>query len=201
MEHKLSELADYLDTRRKSSSPETHRMREAEDSKTGVKHMAMCSGQTYLNLKTSNVVAKKQKFAIDYNYHDPEEDRDLLDMLRDSDEETSDLDRIHSLDDTGHEELGEPPADEEIFDEEEEDPIFGDDEDIFADPDGKGPKGYGGRTEFDEYSLPEGEIGKLMQRDPRERDDRWMNHLSARKQAWLKEAMTEGVFNLEDKKK
>ena len=169
MEHKLSELADYLDGRRKSSSPETHRMREAEDSKTGVKHIAMCSGQTYLNLKTSNVVAKKQKFAIDYNYHDPEEDRDLLDMLRDSDEETSDLNDIHSLDDTGHEELGEPPIGEgdELLEDDDEDPIFGDEEELFADEDGQGSEGYGGRTEFDEYSLPEGEIGRLMQRDPR----------------------------------
>ena len=197
MEHKLSELADYLDGRRKSSSPETHRMREAEDSKTGVKHIAMCSGQTYLNLKTSNVVAKKQKFAIDYNYHDPEEDRDLLDMLRDSDEETSDLDRIHSLDDTGHEELGEPPidGDDELL-EDEEDSIFGDDDELFADEEGYD----GGETEFDQYALPEGELGHLMQRDPREAwedhgDRRWMNHLSARKQAWLKEAAAEGIFN------
>lgn len=225
MESKLSAVADYLDSRRKSSSYESHRLREVESNKEQPRAILLNAGSNYMNLKAAGVILKTQKFAeVDFG----------------PDDEGLDPSWPSHPGYEGDPEMMDYDPDSEVVDESsklsDEDDIFGDEDDIFAGEEGDdedsfldlSSQGEPGELSFNDSSLDreedplqfdgelssdplasddaplfdEGEYDVLAKQDPREVDyDRprakgyGLHHqLASRKNAWLKEAVSEGVF-------
>lgn len=211
MDKKLSSVADYLESRRKSSDYESHRLREVEAQVFNNNTILLNAGSNYMNLKTCGVIAKQQKFS-DVVFND-DEDFDLpqghVPLGLDGDPEYLDIDSNSEFEDTFGDE-------ENLFD--VESPIE-DDEESFLDLSANGEVGpldfEEGSTLAREEEPLEFEGGSSLDLSSEE-DDRFPfgrrvqtlssedplrnyighNKFSELQRTWLKEAKAEGIFKI-----